>query len=510
MSSPVLEVNSTALVLDEHAYGRSAALAVSDVATLALITPAVLLIHGYHPFADDAGIYVAGIRKVMDPTLFAVDSSFVTAHTRLSIFSHLFAGTIALFHIPLEAGLFAAYLLSIFAFLLGCFRLSQRIYRDAPVQWSVTLFAGALFTLPVAATALWVMDPYVTARSFSTPFSLLSLTACIDRDWKRTALWFAVTAVLHPLMAAYLAAFLLAYVLVSESRRRWLAAACIATFAGSAAVYLATRHAPLLYGYREAVLTRTYFFLSFWHWYEMLGLFVPLALLLVAAYRAPDAVIRNLCLSCIATGVMAVVVSACFVHTSGSFLIARMQPLRAFLLIYIVGILLLGGFFARQLRGRRAALGVMLVAVASLMILVQKQVYTASAHTEWPFAAPRNPWQQAFLWIRWNTPPDAVFALDSDYTKVDSEDTQGFRATAVRSALVDELKDGGVVAIFPTLSPRWKSQRDLEMGLDRVSDQERVMRLRPVGVTWVLLGAGAVTRLDCPYRNSAVAVCKLF
>ncbi len=184
--------------------------------------------------------------------------------------------------------------------------------------------------------------------------------------------------------------------------------------------------------------------------------------------------------------------------------------MRAFHLIYLIGMLLLGAFLAHSLRGGRAVLGAALLLLSGLMIFVQKQVYTASAHVEWPFAAPRNPWQQAFIWIRQNTPRNAVFALDSDYTKIASEDTQGFRATAVRSALVDELKDGGVVAIFPELAPRWKSQRDLEMGLDHISDQERISRLRPAGVTWILLSASSATQLDCPYRNTAVIVCKLF
>ena len=261
MSTSVLEANPSTLILDEQLSHRPLTLAISDVTALTLLTPFVLLIHGYHPFADDAGIYVAGIRKMLDPSIFSVDSSFVVAHTQLSIFSHVFAAAIKLFHIPLEMGLLTAYLLSIFAFLLGCFQLSQRIYRDTQLQWGATLLASALFTLPVAATALSVMDPYVTARSFSTPASLFALTECIDRDWKRTACWFAVIALLHPLMAVYLAAFLLAYALVSRNRWRWLAAACVSAFAGSAAIYLATRHASLPTGYREAVLTRTYFFL---------------------------------------------------------------------------------------------------------------------------------------------------------------------------------------------------------------------------------------------------------
>jgi hypothetical protein len=482
----------------------------SDIAGIALLTPLVLIVHGYHPFADDAGIYVAGIRKMLDPSLFTVDSALVTAHTQFSVFSHLSAQIIRLFHIPLEIYLFGAYLLSIFVFLLACFRFSQRIFPNRQLQWGATLLSGALFTLPVAATALWVMDPYVTARSFSTPFSLFAIAACIERNWKNAILWSAATALLHPLMAAYLAAFLVTYALISRNQWRLLAIACLIVFAASGAVHFATRSALLPTGYREAALSRTYFFLTFWRWYEVPGLAAPLLLMGTAVWRSRNLVVRNLCLSCIAAGGTASAVVACFVHTSGSFFLARIQPLRVFQLIYIIGVLLLGAFFANYFHGKRAAPGVaLLLLILSCMILGQKQVYVASAHVEWPFAAPRNPWQQAFVWIRENTPQDAVFALDPNYTKVRSEDTQGFRATAGRSALVDDLKDGGVVAIFPELAPRWKSQRDLELGLDQMSDQERIMRLRPTGVTWILLGANARTQFDCPYRNPAARVCRL-
>ncbi|MEA2542290.1 MAG: hypothetical protein QOH35_3656, partial [Acidobacteriaceae bacterium] len=32
------------------------------LATIALLTPAVLLVHGYHPLADDGAVYVTGIK----------------------------------------------------------------------------------------------------------------------------------------------------------------------------------------------------------------------------------------------------------------------------------------------------------------------------------------------------------------------------------------------------------------------------------------------------------------
>ena len=512
MSSPVLEANTTTLVLGENISPKTRTAAISDVGALLLLTPCVLLIHGYHPFADDAGgIYVAGIEKIMQPGLFGADSVFILAHTHFSIFSHIFAAFLGISHIPLEIGLFLSYLATIFAFLLGSLRISQRIFDGARLQWGATLLAGTLFTLPVAATALWIMDPYVTARSFSTPFSLFALDACIGRQWKRMAFWLLMTALMHPLMAAYLALFLFAYIIVASNCWRLLAISCIAAFVMTAAIYAATIHTPVPDGYRDAVLTRQYFFLSSWRWFEWLGLIMPLLLMLLAATRAKlGSIVSNLCITCIATGVMATVCVLCFVHTNGSYFLDRLQILRSFHLIYAVGVLFLGGFLARYTSSSHVWPGVLLLLfVSGLMIFVQYQSYTTSAHVEWPYAAPKNPWVQAFLWVRHNTPQNAVFAIDAEYTKIPAEDAQGFRTIARRSTLVDDLKDGGVASLFPELAPKWKRERALELNLDHISDQERIDRLKPVGVTWLLLSAQSITSLDCPFHNSAVMVCKL-
>ncbi len=55
--------------------------------------------------------------------------------------------------------------LSAFLFLLGAQMLATRLFVSDKSRWSAVVIAGACFTLPVAGTALSVMDPYVTARS---------------------------------------------------------------------------------------------------------------------------------------------------------------------------------------------------------------------------------------------------------------------------------------------------------------------------------------------------------
>ena len=42
----------------------------SEWRVIALLTPVVLLVHGYHPLADDGAVYVAGIKKLANPSLY--------------------------------------------------------------------------------------------------------------------------------------------------------------------------------------------------------------------------------------------------------------------------------------------------------------------------------------------------------------------------------------------------------------------------------------------------------
>jgi hypothetical protein len=131
-----------------------------------------------------------------------------------------------------------------------------------------------------------------------------------------------------------------------------------------------------------------------------------------------------------------------------------------------------------------------------------------------PWRAPSNPWQQAFLWARDNTPQNAVFALDANYITRDGEDAQNFRAIAQRSSLSDYSKDGGSSAIFPQLAAAWQDGEERSTNLSNLTDAARIDRIAPAGVSWIVLQqkyqqGAAQTHLSCPYRNSTVLVCQL-
>jgi hypothetical protein len=479
---------------------------------LVVLTLAVLIVHGYHPFSEDAGIYVAGVRKLVDPSLYKPDAAFVLSGTRLSLFPHLLAAFVRVSRIPLEYLLLIAHLASIFAFLLACWSLAHRIFTSHAAQWSAVAFVGACFTMPLAGTSLMLMDPYVTSRSFSTPLGLFAIAAAIDRRWTFATALLILTGLIHPLMAVYVVAFVLLFVLVDFGHPRAAGSLSILGVIASGVIYLATLHNPVPDAYHQAILSRTYLFPSQWIWFEYLGLILPLVMYAFALRSlGPQTLPGKLCLVAIMLGSSSALSAFFFVRPSGPYLLARMQLLRSFHILYLLGIILLGGLIGSippQKPALRWVPGAILAASTVAMFLTQLFTYPLSAHIEFPGATPRNPWQQAFLWIGANTPADAVFAANPDLVLLHGEDGQSFRVMTGRSLLGD-YKDTGVVVIFPQLASQWALERNAQAGIDQISDPERISRLRSLGVNWLLLSGSAVTSFPCPYRNAVSQVCRL-
>jgi hypothetical protein len=480
----------------------------SPLATIALLTPVVLLVHGYHPLADDGAVYVTGIKKLANPSLYRSDAVFATSPTRLSIFAHVLAPLLHWGGLPVL--LLVCHMASIFLFLLGAWQLATRIFSDRCSSWGAVLLAACCFTLPVAGTSLSVMDPYATARSFSTPLSLFALAAVLDENWVGSILWLALAALLHPLMAGYTAITMLTLALAR--RKMWPPVALLFGLGSllSAMIFLATHPADAGLAYNRAALSRSYFFLSSWRWYEYPGLVIPLLLLGFAGFRSrlPWGA-RALAMTATLLGSCALLTSLCFVHRSGSLPLARLQVLRAFQFVYICLVLLAGGMLGRLAQKHRRAIALLCLLAAGALFAGQRLTYPESNHVEWPGLKPRNLWQQAFLWIRDNTPSDAIFALDNDYIESPGEDAQGFRATAERSAVADWFKDGGIASNFPEAAALWWPGSKATEQLNRASDEQRLARLQALSVTWIVLPVEASTGFPCPFTNARVRVCRL-
>jgi hypothetical protein len=152
---------------------------------------------------------------------------------------------------------------------------------------------------------------------------------------------------------------------------------------------------------------------------------------------------------------------------------------------------------------------VLFVPLGAGMCFAQRALFPASSQIEWPGVAPKNPWEQAFVWAHDNTPVDAVFALDPDFMQLPGEDTTGFRSLAQRSRLADSSKDSGAVSMFPPLAEDWWAQVQAQSPWGNLHSVDFSRLKSKYGVSWVVLQQPGVAGLDCEYENSAVRVCRI-
>jgi hypothetical protein len=149
------------------------------------------------------------------------------------------------------------------------------------------------------------------------------------------------------------------------------------------------------------------------------------------------------------------------------------------------------------------------VPICAVTVMAQKATFPASSYVEWPGEAPRNPWVQAFEWVRVNTPENAYFAMDPLAMQLPGEDQHGFRAIAQRSLLADDVKDSGAVSMFPGLAEEWTAQVQAQQGWKQFRIEDFQNLSARYGVNWVVLEQPGVAGLTCPYQNGRVLVCKV-
>jgi hypothetical protein len=479
---------------------------------LALLTAAALAIHGYHFGVEDAEIFIPAASKLLHPDLFPYATEFFLSHERLSVFAPIIAWSARLTHLSTDWTVFCWYIVTLFATLAGSWMLAEVCFNSPRARWSAVLAMTVAITMPAANTGLLLMDPYLTARSFSTPLSLLALAGFLARRYFWAASATLLMAVIHPQMTVYfllLVAFLWAVKTdapVAKARHRAAALAAI--------LPIGFRLGPARDPYREALYARDFYFLFTWTWYDWLGLLAPLAILAwfwKARPRGTTPAFTRLCLGLIPYGLVSIVAAAVISSSHIFDMWARLQPLRCFHLITIVFLLFLGGVVGEYaVKISRWFVPILCVSVAILMFAVERDIYPNSPHIEWPWLKnSTNAWVNTLLWIRHNTPRNAIFAVDSRYFKDAGVDDHGFRAISRRSELADYFKDGGAVAIFPDLAVEWKQMTDATYGLNHFTHADFVRLARIYPVTWAVIHGAAPSGMDCPYQQRGYSVCRI-
>lgn len=471
---------------------------------LLLLTFAALLIAGYHPFVEDAEIYLPGVEKLLHPELFPFNAQFFAGHAGHTLFPNLMAWSVRLTHQPLSVVLLFWQLASIFLLLLACWQLSGRCFPDQAGRWAGVLLIAALLTLPVAGTALYIMDQYVNPRNLAAFAMIFAIVRILDKKIVQAGLFLALAAFIHPFMAAFAIFFCTLLVVMQHWETSVTRLALLFPFGLTLA--------PPPVAYHQVALRHPEHYLIRWQWYELLGAVAPIFILAWMARLARSRRLKNfeiLCRTLIVYLLICLPIALLLSIPARLEALARLQPMRCLYLLYILmfsfGGCLLGEYVLKNRIWRWLALFIPLCAG---MFIAQRSLFPYSAHIEWPGAAPKNPWVQAFHWARKNTPVNAIFALGPDSANLPTEDEQGFRAIAERSRLADS-KDAGAASMFPPLADEWLQQSQAQSGWENFSEKDFQRLHDKYDVTWVIVLQAQGQGMDCPFQNNVVKVCRV-
>jgi hypothetical protein len=490
-----------------------------QIAVLLLLSIGAVLVHGYHPAAEDGELYLPAIRKDLNPALYPFNVPFFLSHAHMTLFDDAVAGSVRISHLPFDCVIFLWHFACIFLFLLGCWRVARICFGDERAAWGSVALIAAVLTIPVAGTALYIMDQCLTPRDISTAGIMLVLAEALEGRLWWAAIWILVIAGLHLLMAVFGIALLFFFYLEECRSKKSIADAKPAMAPVMLLIVLLPFLQPESAVYRRLLETNdSYFLLLRWPWYEWLGIFIPLLVLAwMAGYAKKHGLSKMEALSR-ASVVFGVVffAAALILCVPRMAPLALLQPMRCLHLVFIIFFILVGGVLAESwLKSHVWRWVVFLAPLCLLMFFVQRQLFPATEHLELPGRTPRNAWVQAFTWSRDKTPRDAIFALDPNYMNLHGEDGHGFRAIAERSTLA-AIRDNGAVSMFPALADEWYQQVQAQRGWTNFQAQDFQRLRHDYGVTWFVLQRGdaipqsrSISGLSCPYQNNVVMVCSL-
>ena len=474
---------------------------------------------GYHPGIEDDGVYLTAVKADLNPALFPHDAAFFKLQMRASVFDTWMAHFVRLTGIPLAWSELLWQSISILLVVWACWSIVCRLFQDTAARWAGVAMVAAMFTLPVAGTALYIMDQHLHPRNPATALILVAVSRILAKKrWQAVPL-LGLAFALHPMMGALGISFCCFLILtLCDPLRMRLSVLCARLLPRRATPMAAIIPFAWIFGppsgpWLEALHSRHWFRLYEWAWYEWLGAIAPLLLFWLATHVAAkrgEVKLARFATAIVLYGIFQQSVAMIILGPQSLIGLSALEPMRYLHLVYVFMTLIGGAYLGRYvLKTQLWRWAIFLVVANGSMFLAQRQLFAASAHLELPSVALANPWLQAFDWIRRNTPEDAYFALDPRYMAAPGEDYHSFRALAERSQLADGIKDTSVVTKVPELGPAWKRQLEAQQGWSsfRLADFERLKD--GFGVDWVLVAYPAPPGLACEWHNQALAVCRI-
>lgn len=476
------------------------------------------LVMGYHPGLEDDGVYLSAVKADLDPALYPHDSDFFRLQLQATIFDRWMALFVRVTRIPVAWAELLWQFLSLYVVLWSALRIAEKLFPERRSPLAGIAMVAAMFTLPVAGTALNLADQHLHPRTMATALILLAIDRILQNKRMVAVCLLLLALLVHPIMAVFGISFCFFLVVVLNDRyylslRSHLSRVPSSSTSLAAALPLGWIFEAPTPTWRRALGTRTYYFLYQWTWYEWLGALAPLLvfwLLFRYARKRRDRLPARFALALFLYGAFQQLVAMILLAPPALIRITPLQPMRYLHLVYLFLALNAGCLLGRHILGRRIGRWVFfLMAVHGGMFLSQRLMFPGSKHLEFPGRESANPWLQAFTWVRRNTPKDAYFALDPNYLALPGEDYHSFRALAERSQLADAIKDTAVVTQVPQLGPAWAKQVDAQAGWDRFQFADFARLRAQFGVGWVLVSNPPPARLTCIWHNGRLSVCRI-
>jgi hypothetical protein len=484
----------------------------ADVLLLFFFSCLGFVVLGYHPGAEDDGVYLAAIKHNVDPTLFPRDADFFQLQLQATVFDESVGTAVRWSHLPIPVVALLWQFGAILLALYSCWRIARLLFKERHVQWAGVALAATMLSMPVAGTALYLFDQHLHPRNIATALILLSASYILERRWMLAVPLLTLAFVMHPIMASVGISFCIFLTLaMSDGVHLWLKrwqGASLAAFMPLGWIF-----EPPNPVWKKALDTRTYYYLYKWHWYEWLGALAPLCIFFALwkwAKKQGDQKLTRFTLGVLAYGIFQQLCSMIMLGIPSLVRLTPLQPMRYLQLVYFFMMLLLGCLLGKYLLKTHPARWVLfLVATSAAMYCTQWAEFPSFPHVELPGRPSANPWLQSFAWVRQNTPRNAYFALDPHYMEEPGNDYHSFRALAERSQLADAVKDTAVVTQVPRLGYSWNTQVMAQQGWQnfKLADFERLHRR--FGVNWVLVADPPPVGLLCSYHNGTLAVCQI-
>jgi len=469
------------------------------------------LVMGYHPGLEDDGVYLSAVKADLNPALFPHNAEFF----RLQVQATLFDGGMA--HFVQWTGFSLAWaelfwqFASLFFILWATRRIAEQIFAEKRAQWAAVAMVAAMFTLPVAGTAIAIADQHLHPRNMATALILLATSRILEGRRRYAVLLLILAFLLHPIMAALGASFCVFLALsILEPAPSWVR---VPQNSAVAAAPLGWVFDPPNSLWRKALDAKDYLHLYRWAWYEWLGALAPLFLFWLlwrVARKHAETRLAQFALAVFAYGVFQQAIAMAMLAPESLIRLTPLQPMRYLQLIYVFMALAAGGLLGRfLLKAKPWRWAAYLLLINGGMFLVQWEVFDEGVHLELPWTTTANPWLQAFDWVRLNTPVDAYFALDPRYLASPGEGFRSFRALAERSQLSDAIKDTAVVTQVPSLAASWNEQQLAQDGWASFQLADFLRLKQAFGVNWVVVSYRSPVGLVCPWHNDQLSVCRI-